>query len=121
MSEDDSLDGYRARPLTEDDLALLEAVRHDGRQDLREKAHLADVVRRFMATELGRFIQSRVDEAEQNFLEQAKQLGHTDNAAFKLAHFDYLVAMQAMLWFGQAVMEGEEAGSQLATEYEDQE
>lgn len=123
---DDALEGYRSRPLDEDQLALYSAIvagdEAFDRQAIADQISVAHAARQFLATDLGRYIRAQVEQREQVFLDAAKQHGHVDDAELKLAHFDYLVAVQTLLWIGDALAQGQEALAMFeAQHYDDQE
>lgn len=103
--EHDPLDGFRGVPIDEDQQMMLDAMRGDAHAV--SMISLAGSVRRFLSSDVGEHLLKQVDEAEQRFLDEAKSYGHTEVEDFKLAHFNYLVAVQSMLWLGSVLADAE--------------
>ena len=118
---DDRLEGFRGTPeMTIAEKRLYGAL-NDPEASVAEARRLmqaADSATEWLATPIGQFVDGCRDEIEQAFL-TAAQAKPFDKKVFEDAHFEYMVATQAMMWIGEAIDRGQEMMRQAMIEREE--
>jgi len=86
---------------------------HKLRMQLEEQIVLAEQVRNFFETDLGKYLEAKMDEDRQNVKNQIVKVDPTDSKQIQKLQNDFAVVNRISLYFAQAILAGNQAEKAL--------